>query len=117
MIQILLKLSSKIKNRNGFSLAEALVSVLILLMVSSVVAAGIPVAQRAYFDVTNSANAQLMLSTTITSIRTELGKARDVRVTSTAAGDEGQSVTRYAIQYTSHNGGPSELLLRTTAFI
>ncbi len=63
----------KIKNRAGFSLTELLVVVLILGMVSSVVAGGIPVAKQAYTKVTVSANAQVLLSTTISALRSELG--------------------------------------------
>ena len=64
----------------GFTLAETLVAVLIMLMVSSVVAAGIPSAQRAYDKVVVSANAEVLLSTSVSALRDELGTARDIYV-------------------------------------
>ena len=63
----------------GFTLAETLLAVLILLMVSSIVAAGIPSARRAYEKVVLASNAEVLLSTTITTLRNELGKAMDVK--------------------------------------
>ena len=67
-------------NRHGFSLTELLVAVLILSMVSAVVAGGIPVAKNAYEKITVSANAQVMLSTTISALRNELGTASNVTI-------------------------------------
>ena len=74
---------SKLNSRAGFSLTELLVAVLILGMVSSVVAGGIPVARDAYNKVTVTANAQVLLSTAITSLRNQLGTASDVKITGT----------------------------------
>lgn len=67
-----------LKNNKGFSLAEALVATLILLMASSIVAAGIPSATRAYQKATLKANAEVALSTTISALRDELGTARSI---------------------------------------
>ena len=61
-------------------MAETLLAVLILLMVSSIVAAGIPSARRAYEKVVLASNAEVLLSTTITTLRNELGNAMDVKV-------------------------------------
>ena len=67
------KIRNKLHNRKGFSLAETLMAVLILLMVSAVVAAGIPMAREAYEKAVDAANAQTLLSTTITkAIRTPM---------------------------------------------
>ena len=68
----------KIDNKKGFSIAELLVAILILSMVSIVVAGGIPVARDAYYKITVSANAQVMLSTAISSLRNEIGTASAV---------------------------------------
>ncbi len=76
----------KLNNKHGFSLTELLVAVLILGMVSSVVAGGIPVAKDAYEKVTLSANAQVMLSTTISALRNELCTASDVKIGSITNG-------------------------------
>lgn len=84
-------------NKSGFSIAEALIAVLILLMVSSVVAAGMPVAAKAYTQVVDSANAQLLLSTTVTALRDELGEANDITV----------DTANKTVSYTSSTGGDS----------
>lgn len=65
----------KLKSALGFSLAETFLAVLILLMVSTIVASGIPVAADVYKKVVEAANAQLLLSTTMTVLRDELGTA------------------------------------------
>lgn len=62
-------------NQSGFSLTELLATILILTLATSVVATGIPVAQRAYEKVVVGSNAQLLLSTTIARLREELGSA------------------------------------------
>ncbi len=83
-------------NRAGFSLTELLAAVLILAMVSTVVAGGIPVARDAYRKVTVSANAQVLLSTTISALRNQLGTATIEKVGTTDVGDaavSGASVT------------------------
>ena len=71
-------LKMRFKYKKGFTLAETLMAILILLMVTAIVAAGIPVAVNAYNKVVMSANAQLLLSTTITRLRDELGTATDI---------------------------------------
>ena len=70
-----MKLIRKCKKNTGFSLSETLLATLILLMVSSVVAAGIPAARNAYEKVTIAANAQVLLSTAASTLRDELGTA------------------------------------------
>lgn len=69
------RIRQKLKSRLGFTLAEMLMAVLILLMVSSVVAGGVPVAANAYYKVVDAANAQVLLSTTVTKLRRELAFA------------------------------------------
>ena len=68
-----MRIIAKIKNRAAFSLTELLAAILILGMVSTVVAGGIPVARDAYNKITVSANAQVLLSTTISALRGQLG--------------------------------------------
>lgn len=70
----------RLKRKDGFSIGELLVATLIMLMVSSVVAGGIPVARDAYIKVTVGANSQVLLSTAITALRNELGTASEVKV-------------------------------------
>lgn len=70
----------KIKRRAaGFTLAETLLAVLILLLVSSIVAMGVPVAKQAFEKVTLAGNAELLLSTAVSTLRDELGTAWDVQ--------------------------------------
>ena len=70
--------NQKLKSRAGFTLAETLVTILILLMVSSVVAAGIPAAKNAYEKVVRSANAEVLLSTSVSELRKNLVTAQNV---------------------------------------
>lgn len=66
------------RRKAGFTIAEMLIAVLILLMVSAVLAAGVPVAVNAYNKVIDAANAQLLLSTTVTRMEEELSTAVEV---------------------------------------
>ncbi len=86
-------IKAKLHNRRGFSLAETFLAMLILVMVSSVVAGGVPVAASVYYKIVDSANAQVLLSTTMTVLRDELGTAKDV---------EGSGDT---LTYTTSSGG------------
>lgn len=67
--------TQKLKNSAGFTLAETLITVLILLMVSSVVAGGVPAAANAYRKAVDAANAHVLLSTTVNALRSELSTA------------------------------------------
>ena len=71
------------KNRKDFTLAETLAAILILLMVTGIAAVGIPVAAEAYAKMVTSANAQVLLSTTMTRLRDELGTASGVSCSGT----------------------------------
>lgn len=68
----------RLKNQSGFTLAETLLAVLILLLVSVIVATGMPAARNAYDKVILGANAQAMLSNAVTNLRDELGTAWQV---------------------------------------
>ena len=70
------------RNRAGFSLAETLIVILILLMVSAIVGAAIPTASTVYKKTVDTANAQLLLSTTMTVLRDELNAAKNISVSS-----------------------------------
>lgn len=74
------KLIKKLHNQSGFTLAEALMAVIIVLLVSSVIAAGMPVAGRAYAKAVDAANAQALLSTTVNALRGELSTAWGVEL-------------------------------------
>ena len=70
-----MKRNQKPRHRAGFTLAETLLAVLILLMVSTIVATGVPAARNAYEKVVLGANAQMLLSTAVSALRNELGTA------------------------------------------
>ena len=72
-------LTKKLSARGGFTLAETLLAVLILLLVSVVVATGMPAVTNAYNKVILGANAKVMLSTAITALHDEIGTAWDVK--------------------------------------
>ena len=86
-----MNLLHKIKARSGFTLAETLLTVLILLLVSGIVATGIPVAKNVYDKTIVAANAQVLLSTAVTALKDELGTAWDV-----AIGEDGKSFTYFS---------------------
>ena len=92
----------RLKMNTGFTLAETLVTVLILLMVTSVVAGGIPSAVRAYNKAVEAANAQVLISTTVNALRSELSTAKDVHLN-----DEKKEV----IYISPHTGSKTKLYL------
>lgn len=65
----------RLRSGSGFTLAETLLAVLILLLVSVIVSTGMPAAMNAYRKVVLSANAKTMLSTAITALHDEIGTA------------------------------------------
>ena len=75
MKHIMKPVKNRRRGEQGFTLAETLMAVLILLMVSAVVAAGVPAAANALSKTVAASNAQVLLSTTITALRDELSMA------------------------------------------
>lgn len=94
-------LKRKLNSKKGFTLAEMLLAVLILLMVSAVVAAGIPAAREAYEKVVLTSNAEVMLATTVSTLRNELGSAKHIEPTSNASND--------VVYYSLTRGAPSRI--------
>ena len=95
------KIKRRIKSKSGFTMTELLMALLILLMVTAIVAAGIPVAANAYDKVVTGANAQVLLSTAMTCLRDELGTAKEI--------NNQAGTTTAAIEYISSNGSKSVL--------
>lgn len=89
-----LKKTSLLKKK-GFTLAETLLAILILLMVTAVVAAGVPVAVHAYERVVMASNAQMLLSTTMTRMRDELGTATNISITTTVNNESIEPIINY----------------------
>ena len=81
------RIRRKLHSIRAFTLAEMLLAVLILLMVSAIVASGIPVARNAYERVVLASNADVLLSTTISTLRNELGTATDIKKQEAVSGD------------------------------
>lgn len=97
-----MKLKRKLKNRSGFTLAETMLCVLILLLVSGIVATGMPAAKNAYDKVVLGSNAQVLLSTAANALRAELGTARGISI-------EDGGITYYSAE----TGGRSKIYLGT----
>ncbi|MBQ6493127.1 MAG: type II secretion system protein [Erysipelotrichaceae bacterium] len=86
------------RSKQGFTLAETLLAMLILLMVSGLMASGIPTAINIYHKIVDASNAQALISTTMTELRDKLALAQDF---------ENSSAT--VITYTGDNGRKHEL--------
>ncbi len=100
------RIRRKLQSIRAFTLAEMLLAVLILLMVSAIVAAGIPVARNAYERVVLASNADVLLSTTISTLRNELGTATDIKKEDAASGEKLGTVITY---YNSARGASAKL--------
>lgn len=61
--------------QQGYSLSELLVAMTVLMLVGAIMVAGIPSAFRAYTNVVDASNAQVLLATTATRLRDELSMA------------------------------------------
>lgn len=89
-------INKKIRRRKGFTLAETLIAIVLLLLATGIVTVGIPMAIEAYKKVTQAANAQALLSTTMTELRDKIAFSEDVKVDSsnltvTFTGENGRS--------------------------
>lgn len=84
----------------GFSLAETLLAIMILLLVSVIVATGVPAATSAFERVIIGSNAKVLLSTAISSLRDEIATARTVEVK--------DNVITY---FSSNNGATSRIFV------
>ena len=71
---------SRISGSNGFSLSELLLTVIILLLATSIVAAAMPSMVRYLDSIITIANSETLLSTAMVQIRDELDKCVEVEV-------------------------------------
>ena len=92
----------KLSQKRGFTLAETLICVLILLMVTGIVGAAIPAASNAFTNAVDAANAQILLSTAKTVLRDELSTAAEISVN--------DSASKLVIQYRSNTNGWSQIV-------
>lgn len=79
-LRVRLRTRSRSCNDRGFTLTEMLVTTLLLVLASGLLATGIPIASNTYVNTVKSSNAQVALSTTATNLRSELGLANSVIV-------------------------------------
>ncbi len=93
-------LKKRKRSQAGFSLAETLIAILILLMVSAIVAGAIPTASNVYTKTVDTANAQVLMSTVVTVLRDELSTATIISATGTT------------IEYINGNDGYRKLVLQ-----
>ncbi len=100
------KIRQKIHSKGGFTLAEMLLAIIILLLVSVIMVTGIPAAKEAYEKVVLASNAEVLLSTTISSLRNELGTAQDPDTSTEATGLPDGSAIAY---YNSARGATSRI--------
>lgn len=70
------------RRTSGFTLTEMLVTMLIMVLASTLLATGVPVAVDTYQKTVNSANAQVAMSTTITVLRSEYGLSPQIKESS-----------------------------------
>lgn len=73
-------LTYKLRSNKAFTIAEALVATIIMLLVTTIVVAGIPAAIRAYDNVVLTANAEVLLSTSMSVLKNEIGAAKRISV-------------------------------------
>ena len=73
-------IKNKIAEKTGFSLTELLATTLILSLVTATIASSIPGAIRAYRTVVDVANANILLTSTITKLRSELTGASEIKI-------------------------------------
>ena len=67
----------KVQTRSGFTLVETLLALMILVILTGMVATGIPVAWRTYTAAVNGSNAKVLISTASSVLRDELSMAQD----------------------------------------
>lgn len=64
-------ITAKFRDRGGFSLAEVMLAVLLLVLLTAIITTGMPAAKTAYDKVVDASNAEVLLSTTVTELENE----------------------------------------------
>lgn len=106
------RLIYRLRDSRAFTLAEALIAVLIMLLVTGIVAAGIPAAARAYNRVVMASNAEVLLSTTMSALRNELALAKDIDIQDNSdyvAAKNGVKTGTRIIYYNPQTGAKSRI--------
>ena len=106
-------MKKKTLGRRGFTMAETLLAVIILLLASTIVATGVPAARTAYEKVVLASNAEVLMSTAISTLRNELGMARVEAPANNAIVYYNEARGASAKIYLgSKNGGPQMIMLK-----
>ena len=95
-------IKNKIAEKTGFSLTELLTTTLILSLVTATIASSIPGAIRAYRTVVDVANANILLTSTITKLRYELTGASEIKVYNNGKTDDRNKAN--TVDYTNGKG-------------
>ena len=95
------RLSRKLSSQSGVSLAETLMAVLLVIMISSMVGGAATAAKDGYQKIVQKSQAQLVLSTAIAAVTSELQDARDFKAD-----------TNMSLVFTSPRRGGSRLVLK-----
>jgi len=103
-------LGYKLRARDGFTLAETLLAVLIMLLVTVIVATGMPAVMNAYNKVILGANAKVMLSTAITALHDEIGTAWEVENPPVSETDNTPDTTKL-VYFNADKGAQSSISL------
>ena len=72
----------KLKSNSGFTLAETIIAVGLVLIVSGMLVTGLPRAMTAYQNIVDSADAHTLISTTMIELRDKLVFARNLEIQS-----------------------------------
>ena len=103
---------SLFRRNRGFTLAETLLAVVIVLLVSGIVASGVPMAINVYHKITDAANANVLLSTTMTELRDKLALATDLDCSAkTKLSFRGNNGRKYTLEFVSNSDVVTGLFL------
>ena len=86
-------------------MAETLLAVMLLLIVAAMLTQGIPLAFNAYKKVDQAANANMLLSTTMTELRDKLSFSDEVTVSGNTVSFVNGAGRKYTLSYDSVKGG------------
>ena len=89
----------------GFTLAETLLAMMLLLIVAALLAQGVPLAFNAYKKVDQAANANMLLSTTMTELRDKLAFSDDIVISENVITFTSSTGREYSLGYNADKEG------------
>lgn len=96
------------RGQAGFTLVETMLALAILVLLTGIVASGIPVASETYTKSVDAANAEVALTTTAAKLRDELGLAQDVFYKNDEAAEHDVVFYKRSDGYWAKIEGPSD---------